>query len=39
MAKLNLVRDPARDFITLIPSGEQWQGLIWVVHCIVVSDR
>ena len=31
MAKLNLVRDPARDFITLTPSGEQWQGLVWVV--------
>ena len=31
MAKLNLVRDPARDFMMLIPSGEQWQGLVWVV--------
>src|SRR5262249_9759388 len=32
MAKLNLVRDPARDFITLTPRGERWQGLVWVCH-------
>jgi len=31
MAKLNLFRDPARDFMMLTPSGEQWQGLVWVV--------
>jgi RimJ/RimL family protein N-acetyltransferase len=31
MAKLNLVRDPARDFMTLTPSGEQWQGLVWLL--------
>ncbi len=31
MAKLNLVRDPTRDFMMLTPSGEQWQGLVWVV--------
>jgi RimJ/RimL family protein N-acetyltransferase len=31
MAKLNLVRDPARDFMMLTPSGGQWQGLVWVV--------
>jgi RimJ/RimL family protein N-acetyltransferase len=31
MAKLNLVRDPARDFVTLTRSGEQWQGQVWVV--------
>jgi RimJ/RimL family protein N-acetyltransferase len=31
MAKLNLVRDPSRDFMTLTPSGEQWQGLVWAV--------
>jgi RimJ/RimL family protein N-acetyltransferase len=31
MAKLNFVRDPARDFVRLTPSGEQWQGLVWVV--------
>lgn len=30
MARLNLVRDPARDFITLTSNGEQWQGLVWV---------
>ena len=30
-AKLNLVRDPARDFMTPTPSVEQWQGLVWVV--------
>jgi RimJ/RimL family protein N-acetyltransferase len=31
MAKLNLIRDPARDFITLTARGEQWQALVWVV--------
>ena len=31
MARLNLVRDPARDFTTRTPSGEPWQGLVWVV--------
>ena len=30
MAKLNLVRDPTRDFIVLTPRGEKWQGLVWV---------
>jgi RimJ/RimL family protein N-acetyltransferase len=29
MAKLGLVRDPARDFMIPIPSGELWQ--VWVV--------
>jgi RimJ/RimL family protein N-acetyltransferase len=31
MTKLNLVRDPARDFMTLTATGVQWQGLVWVV--------
>jgi RimJ/RimL family protein N-acetyltransferase len=31
MAKLNLVRDPARDFVMLTPGGKPWQGLVWVV--------
>lgn len=31
MARLNLIRDPARDFVTLTSSGEQWQGLVWLV--------
>jgi RimJ/RimL family protein N-acetyltransferase len=31
MARINLVRDPARDFVTLTPNGERWQGLVWVV--------
>ena len=31
MSRLDLVRDPARDFTTLTPSGEPWQGLVWVV--------
>ena len=31
MARLNLVRDPVRDFMTQTPRGEQWQGLVWVV--------
>jgi RimJ/RimL family protein N-acetyltransferase len=31
MARLNLVRDPNRDFVTLTQSGEHWQGLVWVV--------
>ena len=31
MARLSLVRDQARDFMTLTPSGEQWQGLVWAV--------
>ena len=41
MARLNLVRDPARDFVTLTQSGQQWQGLVWVVPppIIVSANR
>jgi RimJ/RimL family protein N-acetyltransferase len=31
MARLNLRRDPARDFTTLTGRGEPWRGLVWVV--------
>ena len=31
MARLHLVRDPARDFVTRTPGGELWRGLVWVV--------
>ena len=31
MARLNLRRDPARDFTTLTLRGEPWRGLVWVV--------
>ncbi|MBR0798267.1 GNAT family N-acetyltransferase [Bradyrhizobium jicamae] len=31
MARLNLIRDPARDFVTLTSRGEAWRGLVWVV--------
>ena len=31
MAKLNLVRDPSRDFVMRTSSGGQWHGLVWVV--------
>jgi RimJ/RimL family protein N-acetyltransferase len=31
MAKLNLVRDPSRDFTMLTPRGGPWQGLVWTV--------
>jgi RimJ/RimL family protein N-acetyltransferase len=31
MARLNLVRDPARDFVTRTARGVPWQGLVWVV--------
>ena len=31
MARLNLLRDPSRDFVTRTSSGEPWQGLVWVV--------
>jgi RimJ/RimL family protein N-acetyltransferase len=31
MARLNLIRDSARDFIVPTESGEQWQGLVWAV--------
>lgn len=31
MAKLNLRRDPARDFTTLTSRGEPWCGMVWVV--------
>ncbi|MBS0221183.1 MAG: GNAT family N-acetyltransferase [Proteobacteria bacterium] len=31
MAKLGLIRDPTRDFVTLSPGGERWQGLVWGV--------
>jgi RimJ/RimL family protein N-acetyltransferase len=31
MAKLNLIRDPARDFTTLTPRGKPWHGLVWIV--------
>ena len=32
MARLRLVRDPDRDFVTLTQSGQQWHGLVWVVQ-------
>jgi RimJ/RimL family protein N-acetyltransferase len=32
MARLGLVRDPARDFVTLTRRGEPWQGLVWVLR-------
>jgi RimJ/RimL family protein N-acetyltransferase len=31
MARLKLVRDPARDFTMRTQSGELWRGLVWVV--------
>jgi RimJ/RimL family protein N-acetyltransferase len=31
MARLNLVRDPLRDFVVRTASGGHWQGLVWVV--------
>jgi RimJ/RimL family protein N-acetyltransferase len=31
MAKLNLFRDPSRDFVTRTSSRGRWQGLVWVV--------
>ncbi|HAQ80547.1 GNAT family N-acetyltransferase [Bradyrhizobium viridifuturi] len=31
MARLDLVRDPARDFTTLSARGAPWRGLVWVV--------
>lgn len=31
MARLDLVRDPTRDFTILTSRGEPWQGLVWVV--------
>ncbi|HEX7921215.1 MAG TPA: GNAT family N-acetyltransferase [Bradyrhizobium sp.] len=31
MPRLNLRRDPARDFTTLTLRGEPWRGLVWVV--------
>jgi len=31
MARLDLVRDPTRDFMTQTRSGKPWQGLVWVV--------
>jgi RimJ/RimL family protein N-acetyltransferase len=42
MARLNLLRDPARDFTTRTSSGEHWRGLVWVVpsglHCGCESE-
>jgi RimJ/RimL family protein N-acetyltransferase len=31
MARLNLLRDPARDFATVTARGEPWHGMVWVV--------
>ncbi|MBR0900926.1 GNAT family N-acetyltransferase [Bradyrhizobium tropiciagri] len=31
MTRLDLVRDPARDFTTLTSRGEPWRGLVWAV--------
>ena len=31
MTKLNLIRDPARDFVTRTVRGEAWRGLVWAV--------
>jgi RimJ/RimL family protein N-acetyltransferase len=31
MERLNLVRAPARDFVTMTARGEPWQGLVWIV--------
>jgi RimJ/RimL family protein N-acetyltransferase len=31
MARLNLLRDPSRDFTLQTPTGHQWKGLVWVV--------
>jgi len=31
MARLNLIRDPSRDFTLQTSTGQQWQGLVWVV--------
>jgi len=31
MARLNLVRDPSRDFTLRTSTGQQWQGWVWVV--------
>ncbi|MBR1309450.1 GNAT family N-acetyltransferase [Bradyrhizobium sp. AUGA SZCCT0051] len=31
MARLKLLRAPARDFTTLTPRGEPWRGLVWTV--------
>ncbi|NEU96620.1 GNAT family N-acetyltransferase [Bradyrhizobium uaiense] len=31
MARLGLVRHPARDFTTLTARGEPWRGLVWIV--------
>jgi RimJ/RimL family protein N-acetyltransferase len=31
MARLNLLRDPSRDFTLQIPTGRQWKGMVWVV--------
>lgn len=31
MAKLNLARDPSRDFMMLTSRGEEWHGLVWIV--------
>jgi len=31
MARLNLIRDPSRDFTLRTSTGQQWQGWVWVV--------
>ena len=31
MARLNLIRDPSRDFTVQTPAGQKWQGMVWVV--------
>lgn len=30
MAKLNLARDPSRDFTMMTSGGEEWHGLVWI---------
>ncbi len=39
MTRLNLVRDPARDFTMLTRGGDRWQGLVWVVPIRTVATR
>lgn len=38
MAKLNLVRDPVRDFTTVTPRGERWFGMVWFVSSDCSSE-
>jgi RimJ/RimL family protein N-acetyltransferase len=39
MARLGLIRDPARDFVTQTSRGEPWQGLVWVVPSGLAQSR